>query len=813
MTRQPTAEEWDAILAAFEGIVDLPENMQEAAVAATGLLPFEAGQLRRLLAASRSTGVLDRQFPASQPDPDNYASIAPGTRIGRFRVDNLIGRGGAGEVYYAERAAGGFGQHVALKLLRAEAIDRFASFDFERKLLASLDHPGIARLIDGGTAPDGRPYMALEYVPGATIIDWCAEHDASLETRLKLFVDVCDAVAYAHSKLIVHRDLKPSNILIDTGGRARLLDFGIAKLIDEATLDRALTGHAMLTPDYAAPEQLENGTTTAATDIYALGAVLFELLTGNRPWQTGGAHVPSLLRRILDEDVPVPSRVATASSPIAPSRIRGDLDAVILKAMRRNPDQRYISVGELAEDLRRHLSSMPVKARQGSTPYYLGRFIHRHRWAAAVTIAAIAAILIGAAGIAWQARNTAIERDAARAEAGQLKALNDAMQLMFRDATGTTRQRSMSVREMIEGTTRRMIRTLPPDSPNAAQTVTALADLYLGMENNDDAKVLLTQALKRGIGRSDPVNAARFRLKLGTILATEGRFADAERMLASADRTWSSDSVRFRRERVETAGAKALILRRTNRPNAATAVLMDNLVDAEENYVNDDRNLAARYASIVTLMLDTDHFAEAHNLLSRADATLTQTAHPHSEGALNLHRLSAELMIRQGQTAAAADIFRLLIADRRRYFGPGIALAVDLLRFARLFNQVGKPAKALTLLSAAAPMAIEHFGEADKTTLLVRAAQIEALIDLDRLTEARALAEKVANPEQHLDSDTLALARYRRSRAALTFALGDPTAARNILITADDAAAKLGKGSREYFLRETLPIRRRLSRA
>ena len=226
---------------------------------------------------------------------------------------------------------------------------------------------------------------------------------AVCEQRLDLFRDVCDAVSYAHANLIIHRDIKPSNIMIDKSGKVRLLDFGIAKLLDDTSLVPATT-QAMLTPDYAAPEQLDGDDATVATDVYELGVVLYELTTGNGPWRRDGASIPAIIRRVLYEDAMLPSQAAAQSSgPIEPNRIAGDLDAIIMKAMRRNPQDRYRSADDLANDVRRHQELKPVNAREGSTRYMVGRFVRRYRWAVAASGAALASLLIGAGGIAWQA--------------------------------------------------------------------------------------------------------------------------------------------------------------------------------------------------------------------------------------------------------------------------------------------------------------------------------------------------------------------------------------------------------------------------
>jgi len=810
--RQPTPAEWSIIRDQFDRLGDLAADAQLAALAQSGLDPFVADQLRSLLSASRHSGMLDAPLPASADPGVAYASLTPGTAFDGYTVRTLIGRGGMGEVYLAERSGIGFAQRVALKMLRPEAVERMSAFDSERALLATLEHPGIARLIDGGIAPDGRPYMAIEYVEGRPVDRWCAEHEASLETRLRLFLEVCDAVTHAHARMVIHRDIKPHNILIDGEGRARLLDFGVAKLIDAASGERTVT-MAMLTPDYAAPEQLMDGETTTATDIYALGAVLFELLSGSRPWQTSGARLPSMLRRVLDDDPPAPSKVAsTAPHPaVPPRRIAGDLDAIVLKAMRHAPGQRYATVAELAADIRAHLSLQPVTARSGSTAYAFNRYIRRHRWAASGIAATLLALVVGTAGVAWQARQTAIERDLALAEATRLEAINRAMLLMFRDAKDNRQLESISARELIDSTTRRILHSTSPDSPDIASMVAALADLYLIVERNDDAKALIFGALARGTGTGDPTDLARLKLKLGTILAIEGRNDAARRLLVEADQIWRRDLVRFRRERVEAIGAEAYMLRHGGRRDAAITLLAGNMGEAERVYAAYDRDLATRYTALAGLLIEAGRLQEASDLLTRGDAKLTG-GKSSSSSALNLRWLEAEVLVLRGETGRAEALLRDTIMQRRRQHGATGELAIDLLRYGRLLNQLERPAQAWTALRNAMPIAAEYYGDQSAAILQIRVAAIEALAMIGHVSDGRALLKLVDPSFRHAHKDNLLQARYLRSRAALYLATGDIAKAMPDLSAAEMNARKAGRGG-DLFTLETGAIRKRLEAA
>ena len=375
-------------------------------------------QLRALLA--RAAEVETSDFLATLPNVelDTAGAATDGGRIvGPYRLVREIGRGGMGSVWLAERVDGLIDRPVALKLPHVIAhfsglADRMAR---ERTILAALNHPHIARLYDAGLSDDGQPYLALEYVEGRPIDAYCKTID--LRARLQLFLQVANAVAYAHGKLIIHRDLKPANILVTSEGYVRLLDFGIAKLLDEGTAhDSALTefGPRALTPDYAAPEQILGEPLTVAADVYALGLLLYELLTGRLPYPRKSRT--ELEHAILNLEPARPSDVApTLPSPargggLGGGVLRGDLDTIALKALKKRPEERYATANALAEDIERHLSGRPVLARPDSASYRLLKFVGRHKVAVASAAAVLVAILAGAAVSIWQARVAIAEK-------------------------------------------------------------------------------------------------------------------------------------------------------------------------------------------------------------------------------------------------------------------------------------------------------------------------------------------------------------------------------------------------------------------
>ena len=355
-----------------------------------------------LLLAQDAQSIDDFAAQARTQMQTDHDSRLVGQRIGAYKILREIGRGGIGAVYLAQRADGAYDKLIAIKLLKRgvdtdEVLRRFFA---ERQILARLDHPGIVRLIDAGTTDEGLPYLAMDYVEGVPITQFVHECELSVEERLKLFRAVCAAVTYAHQNLIVHRDLKPSNILVTTEGQVRLLDFGIAKLLDTEAPAVTITMFRVMTPEYASPEQVKGELVTTLSDVYSLGIILYELLTGVRPYRLSRSSAEELTKAICEQE---PTRPSTAvakgdgsSKFQVPSSklLRGDLDNIVLKALRKEPTRRYPSVEQFSEDVRRYLEGLPVRARQDTVGYRTGKFVRRHKIGVAAA-AMIVLILVG----------------------------------------------------------------------------------------------------------------------------------------------------------------------------------------------------------------------------------------------------------------------------------------------------------------------------------------------------------------------------------------------------------------------------------
>lgn len=399
------AEDFGRVEALFDAVVHLPPSERSAALAAQGSDAAERAEVEALLEAH------DRLAAAAGPIDDGpLPQLGPGAFIGSYRLIDRIGAGGMGEVYRAERADGAFDRHVAIKVTRAalagpDALDRFRR---ERQILATLDHPRIVTLLDGGVTPQGLAYFVMEHVEGVPLTDYCEQRNPSLDERLQLIRRVCEAVDHAHQHAVVHRDLKPANVLVTADGFPKVLDFGVAKLVDEQVTADHTAGvlPAPLTPNYASPEQIRGLPVTTASDVYSLGVLLYEAVSGTRPYDTGGRTLDRVLQIVVDTEPDRPSRAMgtrTLGQPAYGSRqLRGDIDAIVMKALRKDPEERYASPRDMAEDLARVSRRRPVTARPPSAGYVARRFVARNRTLVAGAVLAMAGIVV-ALGIAlWQ---------------------------------------------------------------------------------------------------------------------------------------------------------------------------------------------------------------------------------------------------------------------------------------------------------------------------------------------------------------------------------------------------------------------------
>jgi serine/threonine protein kinase len=394
--------------------------------------------------------------------------------VGPFELDHLLGRGGMGVVYLAHRADGQFQQQVAIKLIDIPFVtDLFErQFRMERQILARLTHPFIARMLDGGVSADGELLLAMEYIDGISILNYCTQNTLSLRARLQLFMDVCGAVQYAHQNLVIHRDLKPDNILVLEDGTPRLLDFGTAKLLTTVQEDSPseFTQHGMrsFTPQYASPEQVLGKSISTATDVYSLGVILFQLLAEAPPYVLKEQNVEEMLRVICYQEPPKPSAVAVSAEP--PD---SDLDSIVLKALRKTPEERYLSAEQLSADVQAWLDGQPVLARQGNLRYFALKFIKRNKLSVSAAVLLFAVLLCGIAGVLWQSRIANLQRIRAEVNVRQMCDLSSSF-LSEVDLAVKQLPNSTSIRHLMA---KRVVEHLDSVSRNAAKD--RLTRLYL----------------------------------------------------------------------------------------------------------------------------------------------------------------------------------------------------------------------------------------------------------------------------------------------------------------------------------------------
>ncbi|MGH9841172.1 MAG: tetratricopeptide repeat protein [Blastocatellia bacterium] len=565
------------------------------------------------------------------PDPGDDVE---GKRIGPYRLTRLVGRGGMGAVYEAVRDDAQFQQQVAIKLIKGGMDSDFVRDRFvrERQILASLDHPHIARLFDGGATEDGRPYFVMELVDGEPITDYCRRRELPLDEKLKLFRDVCSAIQHAHQKLVVHRDLKPSNILVTADGTPKLLDFGIAKLLapDPGEADtRTETAVRLMTPDYASPEQVRGGQITTATDVYSLGVVLYELLTARRPHQFATYSPLEIERAICDTEAPRPSEAAReqTDTPAKLARqLAGDPDNIVLMAMRKEPARRYQSVEQFSEDIRRYLTGLPVVARKDTFHYRAGKFARRHK--AGVTILALLAVFTVA--LAALAVRLARERDRANQAAATAQAVEQSLVAVFEFADpGRSRGNAITARELLDQGAEKALRDLKNQPAVQAKLMDTIGGLYQSIGVYDRAQSLLEEALKlrRQTLGAESADVAESLHHLAVLAHGKGDFAGSEAQFH-----------------------EALALRR-------------KLLGTEHPDVADSMN------SLGVLLLERGNLTEAEPLLREALAMRRRRLGPEHKDVANSLNGLGRLLSKQGKFAEAAEVYGQALALYRQLYG------------------------------------------------------------------------------------------------------------------------------------------------
>lgn len=734
------SQRWNRLQALFLEATELPASERAAFLAQAADDEPLREEVEEMLAAHDGDSALqiERLLHGEAPLPSPRDRI--GSRIGPYRLIDVLGRGGMSEVFLAERDDAQYHQRVALKIVRRgfEHDDIVRRFRVERQVLARLVHPNIARLLDGGVTTDGLPYLVMEHVQGLPITRYCDEAELGVRARLRLFETVCRAVHFAHQNLIVHRDLKPANILVTDDGSVRLLDFGIAKLLApeqlEVTVLETRATLRILTLEYASPEQIRGAPITTASDVYSLGVLLFELLAGAGPFDDVSGGDRALERAVLEREAPPPSEKA---KPEVRGSLVGDLDNIVALSLRKEPSQRYRSADELGDDLRRYLEGLPVNARATTLIYRTGKFVRRHRLAVAASVAGVLLLAGFSIITALQARTVRQERDAARAERDKAQAVSRFLYQLF-DANAFNSSGNldtMTVRELLDASEGRVRGDLV-DQPAVQATLFDLLGFAQANRNHLERARALAQeslALRRKLYGEHHLEVAESYSTLGTIAQFEGRYDEAEE--------------HFRR----------------------TVALREELLGSEHTKV------AEALHNLSVLLSERSHGPDAEEALSleeRSLAILRRLVGPEDlELARGLMQLAALLYHRNGpgDLERAIPLYREVLALRQRELGtehPASAVALN--NLAHALHRQGQLDEAEDCYHEAIRIATQALGEEHTTVSSAYFGLSDLLEDRGDLDGAEAaLRRSMEIDRKTLPADHPYLEDSRKELAAL----------------------------------------------
>ncbi len=690
-----------------------PEDrpLRERLEAALALAQSDAGPLANSVADSWP-GLL-----AGTGGEDDFAApVMTGASIGRWRITGELGQGGMGTVYAVDRADGVYEQQAALKLVRLgidepAARERFAR---ERQILARLEHPSIARLLDGGVAPDGRPYLVLERVEGEPITLWCERQGIGVRERLGLFVKVLEAVGYAHRNLVVHLDLKPSNVLVAAAGEVRLLDFGIAKLLAEKPeVERTATRvSAPLTPQYAAPEQITADAVTTATDVYALGVLLYELICGERPYRIERGSAAELERQILETDpAPPSSRVRAPHLDLRLARaLRGDLDAIVLRALAKRPDDRYASATELRLDIENWLLGRAVEARRASGTERLAKFVRRHRVgvAAAVLVALFAIVGVASLGYALlQARERLAAAERARASLDFLVGL-------FEAATpAQSRDRSISAIDLLDRGVEQLDRELADQPSVHAELARTLGDVYRTLALFERARPLLDRGRREAqlLFGDDSVEHAAALYALAELEYDVDRYPEAEELMRRALAIQQQALGTRDPTTLRSLGSLGDVLSAVGRYDEALEIHTNLLAIDSEQFGEAHEETVEDRASIAGILRRLGRFEESEGLYRQVVAARSRALGDDHPRTLSNRMSHANVLRHLSRYDEAERILLEVLAACERVFGPGhpeTASALDSL--GSLYRDQGRFAESLALAGRALEIEIATLG-------------------------------------------------------------------------------------------------------
>lgn len=748
------AARWHELAPLLDAALEAPDDAARRSVYEGVADPELRALLQALLAHEEAHGFLDGDGGAYAARLIGEAPTVP-QALGPYRVRGLLGEGGSGSVYLGERELDGSVQRVALKLLRSgvhDAAER-ERFRRERRILARLQHPHIARLLDGGFSAAGAPWFALEYVDGAPITAWCDARRLDLDARLRLFATVCEAVAYAHRQLIVHRDLKPANLLVDAQGAPHLLDFGIAKLLDPSERgDDTHTQARRLTPAYAAPEQFDGGAVGTATDVYALGVLLHELLCGRRPQRDGddGVTLPSAAFAADPQREQHAAARASRARALA-ARLRGDLDTLLLTALAPEPARRYAGADALAADVARYLAQRPLQARRAGAGYRLRKFLRRHRVAAFAALLLALSVVVGVSATLRESARARAAAAVAAQQASRAGAARDFVLALFAGVTpDEARGREVSARELLQRGEARLAETLAQQPALRVELASDLAAGWRQLGDYERAADLLQPLLPLDAG-----TAAR--RELGRVRAAQGRYDEAEGLLREA-LARAGDAAR----RAEVHLDLAELLSERGRLDDARSEEAAVEAALRAQPAPDRALLARALAGRGGIAFRGGDAAAAEGALREALALRrTLWGEAHTQTAASEHDL-AVVLLQRGQADEAIALLRAALDTRRRLLGERHPdLADTLFNLGTALHRRGDRAGARAAIEEAAAMqratlGATHPALATSLNSLAVLAYEQGDIDaaIARLGEALGVARAAYGP-QHATVATL----------------------------------------------------------
>ncbi|MBY9067168.1 serine/threonine-protein kinase [Hyphomonas sp. WL0036] len=732
------AAQWKRLSAFLDEVLDQPESARAAYIdqhtAGDAALQKAAHEMLRKMQESGD-------FLETPPTLVAPETVLEGQRFGAWQIEGLIGRGGMGAVYAVSRQEGGFEQRGALKRLpEGDAEDRWR-FEAERQILARLDHPGLARIHDGGVDAGGQPWMVIERIDGGPIDEWCRAQNAGFAERVGKVLEVVDAVAFAHKALVLHRDLKPANVLIDASGRSRVIDFGIAKQMD---ISQRTENVLPLSAPYAAPELLTGDPVGPPCDVYGAGALLYELLAGRPPIDLDGLPVALGVGRILDTAPPALSRQSSPILAEASASQTEDINAVLQKALRKPPGDRYPTLDALADDLRRVLQGAGVAARAGERGYRLRRQLWQWRWAVAATAAIMLSLAVGLVTTLWQRNEAIAARDAALAEEARGDAVRQSLYLLLSesaeaggsDATG---------RDVLRRATARLQQQYISTPTKAAPVLHALGELYFYLGDYEEAISVLGPLVLNGEESGvPPETLASARYDLAQSLVRTGNLEEATSLLAEAQAFWQRDPVKWRMRLIDSRLVEAQILRATD-PEAAARLLEQALADHIDLHGTDNRLAGIFQNNLGVSLQSIGDLDGARIAFNKAREAWIATGLTETPDALNTANNLAAIETLQGRPENAAPLFAEALTLRRQLFGPSAATAALMSNYGKVLMQLGRHAEARPLLDEASKMAERFSGAGSMLHVAALSGLSEAeLVDTGEGEATAALAVQLA---------------------------------------------------------------------